>query len=1250
MLQRIRLIICMVVALLASRAAAQQVIYVNAAAAPGGDGRSWATAHNTLDAAIDEAALVPAATRNALIFVARGTYVPGGFSGGATSLRYRPESNTHIYGGFVGTETDIDERDAAANPTIITGDAVGNDAPNSTDVLERSDNRSVLFDLQSCNNLTLDGLILTRCSNNNNTPNTGGAIRMGNGGTNVVVRDCTFIQNFGGTGAAFNTANLAGQPRFENCRFIGNSSTGGGAVYIQGGSALFLSCLFQANQARGAGLGGCVGCSRGGAVTLSSGGSHEFRNCTFSQNTSPMNGAAIFAEAGSPVLRNCIVWANAPTTASVTSVPGTVTLVNTLLPSGAATGTSVINTNTLNTDPLLVDTDGPDNIPGTADDNGRIGAGSPAINSGDNLFVITGQMIEDVEGNRRVHNATVDRGAVEFEAPAYSPILYVKADATGANNGSSWADAFSGEGGVRSALALTGVDGYYRQIWVAGGVYKPIAPGNPRTESLAITFGTRVFGGFVGTETSPAQRVTGAAATTFSGDFLGNDTPGGNRADNAFHVVTFQSAAQAPLLDGVTITGGHADGVGGNGLGGGAVANFSSQPPQIRNCRFIDNFATTGGGFGLDSTVGGASLIGCTFERNSAGTGGGGGVAHLSGSSGSYVDCTFFENSSSGNGAGFACTSALAIPQFGNCTFTRNHATGPAARGGGLFAANYALVDSCRFLGNSAAQGGGIAWQLNPTSDLFLVSAVNVLFVGNIATTDGGGAFVGLGHLSGNLIEPFVSCTFVANRCLGGSSGGIRLTTNNPVFAPAASSILWGNTGLVGGVQTISEQTQLSMVGAPAPVIDCVVEGNAGINRAATLHGLNPLFLRMPSPGADLVYGTTDDDYGDLRLAPSSPAIDNGHTFGTTPSKVPLDYLDRDNDGSLREPAPFDLGGAARFVDDPSTPDAGIPSPHISLDRGCFEFQPGCPTCPGVRQWFSPVTAAVDSTYSWSISVPGPMDDTLFALNSTYSVSFGNVVGSTVTHRSAVVDRGTVTLDLAGRTMRYTLASSAALSISSENQTSLPIVNVLGGTLRAPSVRVANLPGGRGELNISGPGARLLVPDDSLSVGFLGEGSMTISGGATATTRIASVGDQPGSMGTVVVEGPGSVWTVPFFLTVNNGRVTIRDGATLNVGFGAFLLQHGVIDGNGTINGALVNFGSIEPGNSPGTLTVNGDYTQLGEIEDLGPASGLLRMQVESVTPNQFDRLIVTGQTQLGGGLIVESPVGGFPAPPPEGL
>src|SRR5690606_1012996 len=79
---------------------------------------------------------------------------------------------------------------------------------------------------------------------------------------------------------------------------------------------------------------------------------------------------------------------------------------------------------------------------------------SPAINMGDpatdltQFYQVSGMPI-DLDGNPRVQNGTIDLGVYEMEASDIScmefvnGIAYVDSSATGANNGTTWGDAFT---------------------------------------------------------------------------------------------------------------------------------------------------------------------------------------------------------------------------------------------------------------------------------------------------------------------------------------------------------------------------------------------------------------------------------------------------------------------------------------------------------------------------------------------------------------------------------------------------------------------------------------------------------------------------------------------------------------------------------------------------------------------------------------------------------------------------------------
>jgi len=114
---------------------------------------------------------------------------------------------------------------------------------------------------------------------------------------------------------------------------------------------------------------------------------------------------------------------------------------------------------------------------------------------------------------------------------------------------------------------------------------------------------------------------------------------------------------------------------------------------------------------------------------------------------------------------------------------------------------------------------------------------------------------------------------------------------------------------------------------------------------------------------------------------------------------------------------------------------------------------------------------------------------------------------------------------------------------------------------------------------------------------------------------------------------------------LNTGRVEVRSGTlafgnpftqTLgetrlaggSLSGGTFNFTGGTLSGTGTINGTVVNGAVVSPGSSPGTLTINGNYTQT--------AAGVLQMELGGLTPGSgFDRLVVNGQATLAGALNV---------------
>ncbi len=131
---------------------------------------------------------------------------------------------------------------------------------------------------------------------------------------------------------------------------------------------------------------------------------------------------------------------------------------------------------------------------------------------------------------------------------------------------------------------------------------------------------------------------------------------------------------------------------------------------------------------------------------------------------------------------------------------------------------------------------------------------------------------------------------------------------NNGSNPTLANTIVWGNTPVANQIDNSTS--------TPVVTYSDVQGGYAGTGNI----NLDPLFWRSPSPGADGNWGTADDDYGDLRLQLTSPAIDAGDN-----SAVPSGVLS-------------DLGGYPRFIDMASLPDTGLGTPPI-VDMGAYEAQ-----------------------------------------------------------------------------------------------------------------------------------------------------------------------------------------------------------------------------------------------------------------------------------------------------------------------
>ncbi|BHH82267.1 right-handed parallel beta-helix repeat-containing protein [Desulforhopalus sp. 52FAK] len=238
-----------------------------------GDGTSWDNAYTKLSDALENA------TPGSDIWVAAGTYKPT--SGTDRSETFVMKEGVYIYGGFAGTETDLEARDYAANITILSGD-IGTVGDNSDNVYH------VLF---GASNATLDGFTIQDGYADGNFHHSRGAGMLCYNSASPTIVNCNFQNNSGIEGGAIASYSNSA-PAISNCTFINNSAEIGGALLFRSGpdseesGPQIIDTIFSNNIAQ----------DRGGAVYVDYGAWPSFTNCELTENESYGSGGAVYID------------------------------------------------------------------------------------------------------------------------------------------------------------------------------------------------------------------------------------------------------------------------------------------------------------------------------------------------------------------------------------------------------------------------------------------------------------------------------------------------------------------------------------------------------------------------------------------------------------------------------------------------------------------------------------------------------------------------------------------------------------------------------------------------------------------------------------------------------------------------------------------------------------------------------------------------------------------------------------------
>ena len=356
-----------------------------------------------------------------------------------------------------------------------------------------------------------------------------------------------------------------------------------------------------------------------------------------------------------------------------------------------------------------------------------------------------------------------------------SKVWRVRFNATGAQTGLTWSDAFTN---LQPALAVAQPGD---EIWVAAGVYRPAPAGGDRSLSFHLGSGVAVYGGFAGTELHRSARDHISNVTVLSGDLDGNDEPSFvNNAENSFVVVNASGTDLSTRLDGFKITGAngtyggglYCDGgnltvsscsfVGNSASFGGAICMHESTPTMAR-CYLGGNRATLDGGALYVDLGSDPRVSACVFENNEAAYAGG--AARVLMSSPFFVSCVFRGNHAQYGGAIQHYESSG--PMLTNCLLNGNAATGS---GGAIHNTNSSpLVINCTVAGNSAALGGGL---LGWSPSMAIIA--NSIFWGNRDLSGSGE--------QAQLTTASTSLSYCCVQNWTGTAGGTAVSAADPLF------------------------------------------------------------------------------------------------------------------------------------------------------------------------------------------------------------------------------------------------------------------------------------------------------------------------------------------------------------------------------------------------------------------------------------------------------------------------------------
>ena len=407
-------------------------------------------------------------------------------------------------------------------------------------------------------------------------------------------------------------------------------------------------------------------------------------------------------------------------------------------------------------------------------------------------------------------------------------------------------------------------------------------------------------------------------------------------------------------------------------------------------------------------------------------------------------------------------------------------------------------------------------------------------------------------------------------------------------FSGAGTTLIAARTFSIDGPATAASLTQSG--GTLSGAADLTVSG-AYTWSGGTMSGAVRLVL--PATGQmNIVGNVTAGRTIDNTAAGSAINWSNGELFGTLTnlgqfnidSSVNTMYLGTlNNSGTMTWSGIHDLRFDGGTINNQSAGTFDVQDDHL------FFFYAGSPSFNNAGLFKKTAGSGIST-----VNIPFANSGTIEVLTGTLNLNggFSNFSGTTLTGGTYIVSG---TLGFSGRMFARTPRQSCSMARRAQILNSSTSANAL-----------ANF-----ATNASG-------------------GSFTIQNGRNLTTAGAF-----SNAGNLAI-GTSSTFTTTGNYTQTAGDTDLQGGTLAATGL--VDLQGGVLSGSGAVNANVNNAAQVGPGDSAGTISITGNYTQT--------SAGALNIELGGASAGQFDVLQVTGTATLDGTLNVSLINGYVPTPP----